>query len=385
MGQFVAEQCPQCGAPLPPGGARRICAYCGSSLVRQDTPSAGGPSGGWGVHLRSVICIDQQGLGIEAFRLLIPADWKFIGGVHWTMNNPGMPAVIAFRAFNPHGGEALEVFPNIACFWSTDPMMQMNIPVGGLYMGNEVRPPAHILQVLRELVIPRYRGRYNPTVTAQEHLPDLPGLVRTNASAGPVEANGGRVRIRYHDAEQEIEEDIFGVIELNRIVMPGMFGVTEMIYWWADYLFSFRAAAGNLDHLNDLFMGLVRSFRLNPDWYARYLYVSQMMIQNQIQHIHQIGQVSRMISQTGQEINQMMMDSFYRRQETLDRLADRFSESIRGVDTYHDPFSGHQVELPGGYRYAWATPLGEYIVTDDPNFNPNIGSNATWELIQRQE
>ncbi len=382
----MAEKCPQCGAPLPPGGARRICAYCGCSLIRQDAPAGDATAGGWGVHLKSVVCVDRQGIGIEAFRLLIPADWEFTGGVHWPMNNPGMPAVIAFRAFNPYGYEAFEAFPNIACFWSTDPMVQMTIPVGGLYMGNEVRPPAPALQVLRELVIPRYRGRYAPTVIDQERLPDLLNLVRTGPDAtGPSEADGGRVRIRYQIDEKEINEDVFGVVEINRVAMPALFGITEMIYWWADYLFSFRAAAGNLDHLADLFMGLVRSFRLNPEWYARYLYVGQMMIQNQIHHIHQIGQISRTMAQTGHEIDQMMMDSFYRRQETMDRLADRFSEAIRGVDAYHDPFAGREVELPGGYRYAWATPLGEYIVTDDPNFNPNIGSNANWQPLERRE
>jgi hypothetical protein len=42
------------------------------------------------------------------------------------------------------------------------------------------------------------------------------------------------------------------------------------------------------------------------------------------------------------------------------------------------------VELPTGYNYAWANPLGEYVITDNPNFNPNIGSNETWELLPRQ-
>ncbi len=101
----------------------------------------------------------------------------------------------------------------------------------------------------------------------------------------------------------------------------------------------------------------------------------------QIQHV---GQLSRIISQTNSQISDMIMDSYNQRQATMDRLSNQFSQAIRGVDEYSDPLSGRDVELPGGYGHAWSNALGEYIVTDDPNFNPNIGSNATWELMQRK-
>jgi len=42
------------------------------------------------------------------------------------------------------------------------------------------------------------------------------------------------------------------------------------------------------------------------------------------------------------------------------------------------------MELPGGYRQAWTNSLGEYILSDDPNYNPNIGSNVNWTEMPRQ-
>jgi hypothetical protein len=309
MPRTISDNCPQCGAPLPPGGPRLTCAYCGAPLVRQEAPPEGEATGtSWGVRLKTVVCIDRQGIGIEAFRFLIPAEWEFEGGVHWLLNNPGMPAVIAFRAYNPQGLEALEVFPNISCTWTNNPMVQMMFPI----------------------------------------------------------------------------EDIFGVVEVTGFSMPTMMGMVQTLFWMAEYLFSFRAPAGHLDRLGDLFNGIVRSFRLNPEWFGRYLQVSQFLIQNQIQQIRHVGEISRIVSQTSSQISDMMMDTYYRRQETMDRLAEQFSQTIRGVDDYYDPFAGQGIELPGGYRYAWATPLGEYILTDDPNFNPNIGSTQTWERMERK-
>ncbi len=67
------------------------------------------------------------------------------------------------------------------------------------------------------------------------------------------------------------------------------------------------------------------------------------------------------------------------RQATQDRLARNFSDNVRGVDRFYDPHAEKEVELPSGYGMAWANTLGEYVVTSDPNLNPNVGSNLHWE------
>jgi hypothetical protein len=337
--------------------------------------------------MRAISCVDQQGTGSEAFRLLIPADWEFEGGVQWLMNNPGMPAVITCRAYNPSGPEAFEVFPNIPCYWTNSPMAM--VPPGSLYYGNEVRPPGPALQVLEQLVVPRYRGgQPQLRIVEREPLPELAQQMQSVAPGAPTgitSAEGARMRLRYSDGGRDVEEDLFGVVEVARTGMPMMMGMMEHIFWMADYLFSFRAQAGQLDGLRDQFNAILRSFRLNPQWYARYLQVSQFMIQNQIQQIRQVGQLSRIISRTSDQISDMVMDSYYQRQETMDRIAEQFSQAIRGVDEYHDPFDGRRVELPGGYDHAWSNPLGEYIVTNDANFDPNTVSTMDWSRMERRQ
>ena len=44
-------------------------------------------------RLKKFSYIDRQGIGGEAFSLLIPSDWDFQGGITWSLDNPGMPAV----------------------------------------------------------------------------------------------------------------------------------------------------------------------------------------------------------------------------------------------------------------------------------------------------
>jgi hypothetical protein len=388
----VPDRCPQCGANLPPGDSERIvCAYCGSSLVRQRAPGAETPgesesAGSWGLRLKKISYVDQQGIGCEAFRMLIPADWTFEGGVQWLMNNPGMPGVVAFRAYNPQGVEAFEAFPNIAFYWTNNPMVTTSFPMGSLYYGNEVRPPMPALQALQQIVIPRYRGQ-GVQIVNQEQLPSLVQQMRATSPVAPTgvtSADGARVRIRYRHGDRDVEEDIFGIVEVSQQAMLMFMGGMENIFWLADYLFSFRALADQLDGLSDMFMAIVRSFRLNAQWYTRYMQLSQYMIQNQIFQLQHVGQISQIISGTSDYISDMMMDSFNQRQQTLDNLSGQFSQAVRGVDEYLDPADEQGIELPGGYAHAWSNGSGEYILSNDANFNPNVGSNVDWRAMERR-
>ena len=47
---------------------------------------------------RNQIVIDQQGLGLEVFRMLIPKDWSFNGGVNWSFAKPTPEALIFYTA-----------------------------------------------------------------------------------------------------------------------------------------------------------------------------------------------------------------------------------------------------------------------------------------------
>jgi hypothetical protein len=396
--RVIADKCPQCGADLPGGGGERIvCAYCGSSLIRQRAPApraaedqAAGPeaaepefAGSWGLRLKKVSYVDQQGIGCEAFRMLIPADWQFEGGVQWPMNNPGMPGVIAFRAYNPQGVEAFEAFPNIPFYWTNNPMVTASFPMGSMYYGNEVRPPMPALQVLQQIVIPRYR-RQGVQFVAQEPLPGLVQQMRATSPVAPTgvtSAEGARVRIRHRYNNQDVEEDVFGIVEVSHQPAPMFMG--ENIFWMASYLFSFRALAGQLDSLSDMFMAIVRSYRMSAQWYTRYMMLSQYMVQNQVFQLH-VSQIKQVLAQMGGFMGDMMMDAFNQQQQTLDQLSDQFSQAVRGVDAYHDPTDGTDIELPGGYVHAWSNGGGEYILTNDANFDPGAGSNVSWTAMERK-
>jgi hypothetical protein len=314
--------------------------------------------------------------------MLVPQGWQFHGGVRWLLENPSMPATLACLVCNPHGAEAFEVLPNLNFTWRSG-----GIPVlGGKLFGAEVCQPVEIRDAFRKFVLPRYRsGPRDLRILREEPLPDLPRLARSEAAISPFgRAEGGRVRIAYTWGGWQLEEEMYGVVEIFRTPVQTLFSTLEVTSWFIDYLFSFRAAAGKLDAMADLFGVMIRSLKINPEWYAAFKAIAQYLAQAQIQRIHHIGQIGQIYAQTGSQIRAQNLNDYYTRQATYDRLATDWSRAIRDVDAFYDPHRGEAVELPAGYGHAWANNLGEYIVAESADFNPNIGSNLNWVALQSQ-
>lgn len=380
----AALRCPQCGANLVPGaGDYLVCQYCGSSLVyRHPADARPAPGAGTGAQvvkgyrLKLLTVHDREGTGLEVFRMLVPQGWQFQGGVHWLLDNPAMPATLACLVSNPRGAEAFEVLPNINFTWRSGGMPVL----GGRLFGAEVRQPVNIRDAFHKLVLPRYRAAPKDLrILKQEPLPDLPRMARSEAALSPFgHAEGGRVRVAYTWGGWQLEEEIYGVVEVFRVPVQTLFSTMEVTTWFIDYLFSFRAAAGKLDSMADLFGVMIRSLKTNPEWYAAFKSIAQYLAQAQIQRIHHIGQIGQIYAQTGSQIRAQNLNDFYARQATYDRLATDWSRTIRDVDAFYDPNRGETVELPAGYGHAWANQLGEYIVTESADFNPNLGSNQNW-------
>ena len=57
-------------------------------------------------------------------------------------------------------------------------------------------------------------------------------------------------------------------------------------------------------------------------------------------------------------------------------------QNIRGVQTFRDPTTGGTMELSNQYGHAWLNGSNEYIMSDDPNFNPNGPLNGNWNQLQ---
>jgi len=338
------------------------------------------------MRFRTEICVDRNGTGSEAFRMLVPAGWKFDGGITWVLDNPGMPATAWLRATNPSVPEELEIFPNQSFFWTDNPMNQQLFPSGSKYFGAEVRVPFGPVQALKSIVLRRFRqSARNLAIEHEEHLPDLAASLGVSSQTPGMSADGGKLRVTYLRQGVALEEEFYALVESFKIPIQSMFGSFTNNFWTVSYIFSAKSPQGKLDSLGALFRTMGASIRVNPQWMNTYTQVVNFLIQNQMQRIRSAGELSRIISQTHREISDDMMRSWEERQGVYDQLSERFSQNIRSVDEYYDPVSEKSVELPAGYQNAWVNGLGEYVIAEQEDFNPNIGSNQHWQRMERRE
>jgi hypothetical protein len=338
------------------------------------------------MRFRTELCIDKTGTGKEAFRMLVPTGWNFSGGITWILDNPGMPATGWARAQNPAAPEGFEIFPNQSFFWTDNQRHFQMFPPGSRYFGAEVRSRVGPVQALKSIVLRRFRGSVkNLTVLSEERVPELVKALHVSTDGPGASADGGKIRVRYKQGTTIVEEEMYAVVEALAIPIRSMFGNFTNTFWNVSYIFSVKAPQGKLDSLGAIFRTMGSSIRMNPQWLNTYVQVVGFLIKNQMQQIRNAGELSRIISQTHREISDDMMRSWEERQGVYDRLSERFSQNIRSVDEYYDPVSERSVELPAGYRNAWVNGLGEYVVAEQEDYNPNIGSNQNWQRMERRD
>jgi len=332
--------------------------------------------------------IDQQGTGLEAFSFLMPSDWIFEGGMTWILDNPAMPSVTAFRVYNPQGKEEFEVFANQCNFWTTNLQLLGMFPPGTKYFGSTVKKPVTAQKALRNIILPKHRKNFQDlTVIKDENVPELPIALGAGQQAqgyGSSEATGAKLRVSYTQNGIPMEEEFYAVVESFTFPVQGMYGTTYNTLWYIDYIFSFKSEKGKLESYTQVFQTITSSFKVNPKWYAKYSNVIEYLAQQQIRQIKSVGEFSRMLSQMSDQISDEKMQQFESRGDVYDKVAQKFSDNTLGIDRYYDPHEGREVELPSGYNHAWSNNRGEYIIIDDPNFNPNVGSNLDWRPLERK-
>jgi len=335
------------------------------------------------VKYKSTSFIDSQGIGTKAFSMLIPSDWQSEGSIDWILNNPAMPVAGEFRAWNPNGKEEFHLFPNQAFFWSDNPMIQQTFPPGTRYFGALVRSPLGPIDALEEIALPLFRSEAeNLEITRRESLPQIESYFQTGtdpATGVVTSADGGKIRVEYTLNGAKFEEELYCIIQTQDIPIPTVFGTYRNINWYMTFVESFRAEKGKLDSQSKMFQTISYFARTDVDWLNKYNQVVNYLIQQEIQEIQSLGQLSSIVSQTSNDISDANCEAWQQNQNIKDQIANDFSDSILGIQAYKNPIDGNTVDLPSGYSSAWTNSLGEYILSDSPSYNPNLESNLNWQ------
>jgi hypothetical protein len=335
------------------------------------------------VRYKTASYVDTQGIGTKSFSLLIPSDWQFEGTVVWNLDNTLMPASAYIRTWNPNGNEEFDVFPNQAYFWTDNPLIQQTNPSGSTYFGATVSAPLGPIEALKEVVLPKFRSdAENLNVASEQLLPSMDQLFKTGtdpASGISYSASSGKIRVEYSLNGVAMEDEMYCVIQSINIPLQSIYGTTTSNNWYMSYLASFRAEKGQLDSESKLFQTIAYSCTIDKNWLNKYNQLVAYLIQNQIKQIQSVGELSNMLAQMSDQISQENLQDWEQRQSVNDQIVTNFCNQILEIQPYNNPIDGTTIDLPAGYNNAWVNGNGEYILADNPDFNPNIGSNLNWQ------
>lgn len=321
--------------------------------------------------------IDNEVFKHEAFTMLIPEGWSVSGGITWRQHAT-MPGAIHLFIGSPDGMYQLNLLPSKPYYWSQNPLQLFGAKEGSKYMGNEVRRPVSgALQYLQQYILPK--GKYRTTIIDYNRFPDLENALRSENQAAP----GCSISIDAVIAKLEYAQNGYlfnGNITCGIVTTDMLYGQTS---WIADKIISTRAPKGKQTEADKLFSVMLNSFKFNLHWFNCYHQFVQHLTQYVLQDIYNAGVISTIISNAFNHVSDTVRRSYENQQASNDRVFRGISESIRGVNSFYDPYKGYSVQIPNEYRYVYANPLGEYVMTDNPNFNPNVGSNLNWTILNR--
>ncbi|MBA2683349.1 MAG: hypothetical protein H0U66_02515 [Gemmatimonadaceae bacterium] len=349
--------------------------------------------------------MDQYGFGqpVEVLRLLAPVGWKMDGGVKWAASGcTSNIASLSMRVVSPDGTMAFELFTPYTWQWNDDPFAQqtgrqaeqMNAAIRPCSM----RPIVNAQTYLRQAVIPIYRrgARFEQGMPMPQaaHVQDvrlrqqLAEQIQAGLASG-TKADAGRVLIAYEVNGKPVEESLTAVVGMivrqtmsPSAAMQGGMGKVNSYTLTAGSMFGMRTPAGEQERRASLFSTMIASIRPNVNWVNAY-----QQMQMNIGNAEQIEVAKRIAinNETNHAVSAIITQQYQETQRVQDRLADSFSQSQRGVEHFVDPSSRERVELSAGYRQAWSNGNGEYILSDDVNFDPSVSLHENWTQLNRTQ
>jgi len=343
---------------------------------------------------RCQVVMDRQGLGLEAFRILVPKDWTFEGGITWDFaKNPPEPFSV-FTAADPAGLSVIQQFPHLNMYWSPDPMAQSSFAQTGF----TIMQPMGAADFLKRVFIPQARqGVTELKVLEGQPLPALTQRVlalnsmtlnifgQISPFTFPYEtrADAARVKVEYAWNGRKIVEDFSCTVTYFIASTPTMSGMSVQTVSWTPSVSSFRAPAEEMPGKIRMFQIACESRWDNPVWNVSYTRLAAIVTREKLRQQQAIFARYQQIHKTLEECNDIIMQTYENRSQAYDRMFDSYSDALRGVDTYVDPVNNWNVVLPAGYDNAW-TNGSDYVFSESPSHNPNLGSTQNWTQMTRR-
>ena len=375
------------------GRAVRTAILAAALAIAADACAQGGR-----MPFRTHAITDPQQGNLTIATIAVPVQWRVSQSVQWSYKDVSNPLRIFARAESPDGSAWVEFFPAEIFYW----LQPVAAPVayGGRTVGLIHAPGIGARQAFEQFVVRPYRGQQPQLRVSNVRPVDAARLAAAfNQPAVPGEGVGAR--LSYVHNGRPVEEDVYAMLgKVNSIPYTGRQGT-----WYENqrtllFTHAMGATAGALDSAYPLLTYIVGSIRIDAQWEQHRQSIMRALateFQRQMQaglaQIDAAGAASRAVSAN----NDAMLSSMqFQRQAAAQRDAamraasasagssgDGFSGYLRGTERMQDPYWGTS-DRSYLNKYHWTDGSGNYRSSNDPTFNPNVGTGGgvNWQRME---
>lgn len=338
-----------------------------------------------GVNNFTIHTYRDEKSGVWAFKMLLPERWHFNGGIKW-LQQPNKVAETHFSVSSPDGSAVMEVMPDFQFWWSNNQYTNQVLQQQGL----NVSQPMSAVDTIENMLIPEIRGnmqnlkivsRKKMNLASQALTQAVQQMARTDQCVAQLMAgalasyNVGQVDITYtYNGTQIFETFITRVIYVSNSSQP-------IQMWGPEQTVSFATTVDKKQENLEKFVIMYSSYKDNPVYTAKLCQINVMMVQQAKQQIASIGELSRYISQTYNEISETSRMSYEFKNAASDKVFDQWSDYMRDVETYTG--AGLEIKVPNTSQSVWHK--GDQVVfSADPNFDANRHLGGSWARLNKR-
>ena len=328
-------------------------------------------------------------VNLPVLDMLIPSTWDFKSNVAFNTQSGCISDTfsISWEAKSADGSIAFQGAPDSSWQYADDPAALRNLTdpnrrqVNGEGKPCPVKKPMKAEDYFRQNVLSVFPR--DSTLVSIEPFPELNQIARKQLGLPPDDTGKAddsrteavRARVEFQK-DGKAMEDWVALVVLTRTYRQGRGAFYDC---HAIDFMALRALKGKLDANDKLFKVMISSLRPEAKWQD---YSNGWMAWRYQVEAKKLAQIDKIISDFQNHVAQTLMDVTANQQRGSLNAAFGADQGIRGVQTFRNPTTGTTMELSNQYDHAWLNGSNEYIMSDDPNFNPNGQLSGDWNQLQ---
>jgi hypothetical protein len=346
------------------------------------------------VRMKRVQIPDKGDQIAAAVDVMIPTTWQLQGNIHLFGGMGGCFAdmeAVSIHAQSPDGSIVFESNPDFTFQYADDPntvrtMTQESEAWAKLVAQRGIKPcpvmpPQRAADILRQLILPRLYA--DKRIVSVDPYPEFNLLLRQRLGL-PLKDTGNQGQVRTDAARARLEFNRDGHtfeqwVTVAEWIRPFPAAGGNVYDCHAIMQTSFSAPKGQLDSNEMLFKLMAVNITHEAQWDAL---INPMIAQLYRQQQIEAAKRSQLIAQFQQHVADTVNGVTANSMRGANQSAFGADQLVRGVQTFRDPQTGATFELSNLHDHAWLNGSNEYVMSDDPNFDPNRELNGNWTSLQ---